>query len=63
MKTQELANLASTLTILGIVFTSDQFIGYSFIGAGVLLSIVSGIKAKKKELKIPARRKSSWIFG
>jgi len=48
MKTQELAALASTLTVLGIVFSSDRLIGYSFIGAGVLLAIISGITAKKK---------------
>ena len=30
-----------TLVILGIVFGEDQLIGYSLIGAGVLLSVVS----------------------
>ena len=51
MKTQELTTLASTLTVLGIVFSSDRLIGCSFIGAGVLLSIISGIKAKKESSK------------
>ena len=51
MKTQELTTLASTLTVLGIVFGSDRLIGYSFIGTGVLLSIISGIKAKKGNSK------------
>jgi hypothetical protein len=48
MKTQELTALGSTLVILGIVFGSDRLIGYSFIGAGMLLSIITTIKAKKE---------------
>ena len=51
MSTQELTTLGSTLVILGIVFSSDRLIGYLFIGAGVLLSIISGIKAKKRSSK------------
>jgi hypothetical protein len=47
MKTQEIATFAGTLVTLGIVFSSDRLIGYSFIGAGVLLSIISAIKSKK----------------
>jgi len=46
MRTQELTTLASTLVVLGIVFGSDRLIGYSFIGAGMLLSIIM-IKVKK----------------
>ncbi len=48
MKTQELTTLGSTLVILGIIFGSDRLIGYSFIGAGMLLSIITIIKAKKE---------------
>jgi hypothetical protein len=48
MKTQELTTLGSTLVILGIMFGSDRLIGYSFIGAGMLLSIITIIKAKKE---------------
>ena len=45
MKSQELMALGSTLVVLGIIFgATDRLIGYSFIGAGVLLSIVSAIK-------------------
>ena len=47
MKIQEVTTLASTLTILGIIFGTDPFIGYAFIGAGMLLSIVIIIKARK----------------
>ena len=34
--------------VLGIVFGEDQLVGYSFIGAGVLLSIISGFKLRRK---------------
>jgi len=48
MRSQELITLASSLVVLGIVFSDEWLIGYSFIGAGVLLSIVSAIKLRKK---------------
>ena len=49
MRSQELMTLGSTLVVLGIVFgNGDRLIGYSFIGAGVLLSIVSAFKLRRK---------------
>jgi predicted Kef-type K+ transport protein len=48
MRSQELMTLGSTLVILGIVFGEDRLIGYSFIGAGVLLSIINAFRLKKK---------------
>ncbi len=46
---KELITLGSTLVVLGIVFgNGDRLIGYSFIGAGVLLSIVSAFKLRRK---------------
>ena len=49
MRSQEFMTLGSTLVILGIIFgNADRAIGYSFIGVGVLLSIVSAIKLRKK---------------
>ena len=48
MRTKEFTTLASTLVILGIIFAEDWLIGYSFIGAGVLLSIVSAFKSRRK---------------
>jgi hypothetical protein len=45
MRSQEFTALGSTLVILGIIF-EDRLIGYSFISAGVLLSIVSMIKLR-----------------
>lgn len=46
---EELRTLGSSLVVLGIVFGTDRLIGYSFIGAGVLVSIVSVIKSRRKE--------------
>jgi hypothetical protein len=48
MRNKELPALASTFVILGIVFAEDWLIGYSLIGTGVLLSIVSAIKSRRK---------------
>ena len=48
MRNKELLTLASTFVILGIVFAEDWLISYSLIGAGVLLSIVSAIKSRRK---------------
>ena len=48
MRSQEFATLGSTLVVLGIVFGEDRLIGYSFIGVGVLLSIISLIKSRGK---------------
>jgi hypothetical protein len=47
MKSPEFATVGSTLVILGIVFGEDPLIGYSLIGAGVLLSIISALKLRK----------------
>ncbi len=49
MKSEEITTLAATLVSLGIVFGSDRIVGYPLIGAGVLLSIVSAVKARKKK--------------
>jgi hypothetical protein len=48
MRSQEFATLGSALVVLGIIFAGDQLVGYSFIGAGVLLSIVSIVKSRRK---------------
>ncbi len=49
MRSQELMTLGSTLVVLGIIFgATDRLVGYSFIGAGVLLSIVSAFKLRRK---------------
>ena len=49
MRSQEFITLGCTLVVLGIIFgNADRVISYSFIGVGVLLSIVSAIKLRKK---------------
>jgi hypothetical protein len=49
MRSQEFTTLGSTLVILGIVFGENRLIGYSFIGVGILLSVISVIKLRRKE--------------
>ncbi len=49
MRNQELMTLGLMLEVIGIVFGAERIVGYPLIGAGVLLSIISGIKSKKKE--------------
>ena len=49
MRSQEFITLGSSLVILGIIFGEDRLIGFSFIGAGVLLSVISVIKSVRKE--------------
>jgi hypothetical protein len=48
---QGLMTLGSSFVVLGIVFgaSADRLIGYSFIGVGVMLSIIGAIKLRKKE--------------
>ena len=57
MKTQEInyfTALAGASVVLGIVFVgSGRLICYSFMGAGILFSIIGGIKMRKQ-----ARKKS-----
>jgi hypothetical protein len=47
--------LGSTFVVLGIVFGTDRLIGYSFIGAGLLLSVIGAIKSRKKNKDLPWR--------
>ncbi|MDH5483581.1 MAG: hypothetical protein OEY22_12005 [Candidatus Bathyarchaeota archaeon] len=44
-----LLTLGTTLVILGIIFGDDRLVGYSFIGVGVLLSIISAIRGLRKK--------------
>ena len=48
MRTQRFITLGSTLVVLGIVFGENRLIGYSFIGAGVLVSIIGAVKSRGK---------------
>ena len=49
MKNPELLTLGMMLEVIGIVFGTERIIGYPLIGAGVLLSIVSVIKSRRKD--------------
>ncbi len=53
MRSQELMTLGGTLVVLGIVFGEDRLVGYSFFGVGILLSVISVFKARRKEGRIP----------
>lgn len=48
MRDKKQLTLAFTFIILGIIFAEDWLIGYSLIGAGVLLSILSVVKLTRK---------------
>jgi hypothetical protein len=48
MRSQEFMALGSALVVIGIVFGEDRLIGYSFIFAGVLLSIISTAISRRK---------------
>ena len=43
-----LVALGNTFVVLGIVFGPDRLIGYSFIGTGVVLSIIGAIKSRRE---------------
>ena len=55
MKTQKInhfTTLACTMVVLGIAFVSSgRLISYSFMGSGILFSIISGIKMRKQAKK------------
>ena len=46
-----LLTLGPILVVLGIIFGDDPLIGYSFIGVGVLLSVISAIRSRSRRMK------------
>jgi hypothetical protein len=48
MRSQEFMTLGSALIVLGIVFSQEKLLGYSFIGAGVLVSVIGGFILRRK---------------
>jgi hypothetical protein len=40
--------LGMSFVVLGIIFGDDRLIGYSFIGIGVLLSVIDAIRNRKQ---------------
>jgi hypothetical protein len=47
-KPSNLAILGLSLVVLGIIFGDSRIIGYSFMGAGVLLSVIDIIRNRKQ---------------
>jgi hypothetical protein len=47
-KPSNLAILGMSLVVLGIIFGDSRLIGYSFIGIGVLLSVIDAIRNRKQ---------------
>jgi hypothetical protein len=39
--------LGMSLVVLGIIFGDDRIVGYSFIGVGVLLSVIDAIRNRR----------------
>ncbi|UCH32109.1 MAG: hypothetical protein JSV05_01585 [Candidatus Bathyarchaeota archaeon] len=48
---QGLVPFGSTFVVLGIALGTDRLIGYSFIGTGVLLSVIGAIMSRRKVQK------------
>jgi len=44
-----LSLMAMVFIILGIVFGSDRLIGYSFLGAGVIVAVFDAVKNRKRK--------------
>ena len=40
--------LGMTCVVLGIIFGDERVIGYSFMGSGVLLSVIDAIRNRKQ---------------
>lgn len=56
-KLSKLAMFAFLLIILGIVFGNDHLIGYSFMGAGVIIAIIDIIKNLRNKQSYEGFRK------
>jgi len=50
-KPSNLAILAMSLVALGIIFGDDRIVGYSFIGIGVILSVIDIVRNRKQQLR------------
>ena len=47
-KSSNLTTFGVTLVVLGIIFGDNRWISYSFMGFGVLLSVVDGFRSLSK---------------
>ena len=41
--------LAMSLVVLGIIFGGERLIGYSFMGVGILLSVIDAVRNRKQQ--------------
>ena len=48
-KPSNLAVLGMSLVVLGIILGDSRIIGYSFIGVGVLLSVIDAVRSRKQQ--------------
>jgi hypothetical protein len=48
-KPSNLSMFGMSLVVLGIIFGDDRLIGYSFMGVGILLSVVDALRNRKKQ--------------
>ena len=47
-KPSNLSVLGMSLVVLGIIFGDELIVGYSFIGVGILLSVIDAIRNRKQ---------------
>ena len=47
-KPSNLTVLGMSLVVLGIIFGDSRIVGYSFIGVGVLLSVIDAVRNSKE---------------
>ena len=40
--------LAMSLVVLGIIFGGERIVGYSFMGVGILLSVIDAVRNRKQ---------------
>jgi hypothetical protein len=48
-KPSNLSMLGMSLVVLGIIFGDERLIGYSFMGVGILLSVVDALRNRRKQ--------------
>ena len=41
--------LAMSLVVLGIIFGGERIVGYSFMGVGILLSVIDAIRNRRQQ--------------
>jgi hypothetical protein len=47
-KPSNLALFGMSLVVLGIIFGDERIVGYSFIGVGILLSVIDAVRNRRR---------------